>query len=110
MSLVVCDFLVWFRALCNDNGGKCKAGNENPAAAAAWSDCKSAAECSWAFRRNSATELERGSDVLFELVGDNDDADDVGGFMGQHEHRPGKAEIKIKIKLLIWTMDAIKNK
>lgn len=34
-----------FRALLKFSGGK-KAGNENPAAAAACSDCKRAAECS----------------------------------------------------------------
>lgn len=80
----------WFSALCNDNGGKCKAGNENPAAAAACNDCSNAAECSWALRLSSATELDRGSDD--ELVGDNDEADVVvGAFIGQHEHRPGNA-------------------
>lgn len=76
---------LWFNAECNDNGGKCNPGKANPAAAAAWSDCKSAAECSWAFRLNSATELERGSD-------DDVDDDDVvvfGGLIGQHEHNPG---------------------
>lgn len=91
MSLAVCDFR-WLRALCKESGGKCSAGNENPAAAAACSDCNRAAECSCAFRRNSATELDLGSDVLLELVGDRDDADDVGGFIGQHEHNPGNAE------------------
>lgn len=37
------------RVLLKFDGGK-KAGNENPAAAAACSDCKNAAECSWAFQ------------------------------------------------------------
>lgn len=53
-------------------------------------------------RRNSATELERGSDEL--PVGDNDETDEavvfvvvaavlplLGAFIGQHEHKPGKA-------------------
>lgn len=49
-------------ALWSASGGKLKAGNEKPAAAAAWSDCNNAAECSCALRRNSATEVVRGSD------------------------------------------------
>lgn len=81
--------------MCKDSGGKCNAGNENPAAAAACRDCNRAAECSCALRRNSATELDRGSDVLVGDSDEPDDADVVGGFMGQHEHRPGKA-VKIK--------------
>lgn len=79
----------------SDSGEKCKAGNEKPAAAAACNDCNSAAECSWALRRSSATELDRGSAVAD--VGDSDDdADDdvVGGFIGQHEHKPGKANVR----------------
>lgn len=93
----------WFVALCSDNGEKCSAGKENPAAAAACNDCSNAAECSWALRRSSATELERGS-VLAD-VGDNDDEaeDVVGGFIGQQEHRPGKAKYNKKIiKLIIY--------
>lgn len=84
--------LRWFDALWSDNGEKCNAGNEKPAAAAACNDCSSAAECSWALRRSSATELERGSVVAD--VGDSDeDADDVvGGLIGQQEHKPGKAK------------------
>ena len=88
-----------FRALCNESGGKCKAGNEKPAAAAACNDWSSAAECSWALRRSSATELDRGSDA--EPVGDKDDCewadelDVVGFFIGQHEQRPGNAVLKI---------------
>lgn len=90
------------RALLKFNGGK-NAGNENPAAAAACSDCKSAAECSWAFRRNSATDVVRGSFVdddvtpaALVIIGErfvhNDEIDDVVDdvIVGQHEHRPGK--------------------
>lgn len=99
-----------------------KAGNENPAAAAACSDCNNAAECSWALRRSSATEVVRGSvvdddddgdadavtnggDKFVEMpdeelvrFADNDeidaaaDADDV--IVGQQEHKPGKANGK----------------
>lgn len=90
-------------AECSERGGKCSPGNASPAAAAACNDCKSAAECSCALRLNSATELERGSDVKLLIVDvadvdDDDDDDDVavddtggkvGGFMGQHEHNPG---------------------
>lgn len=88
--------LRWFSAECNDNGGKCSEGNENPAAAAACKDCSRAAECSCALRRNSATELDRGSEEfpLLPPVGDKEDADEVGTLMGQHEHRPGNARIK----------------
>lgn len=98
------------------------AGNENPAAAAACSECNNAAECSWALRRNSATDVVRGSvvddddDGDPEAVADGGDkfdempdeelvrfvdneeidataeADDV--IVGQHEHRPGKANGK----------------
>lgn len=82
--------LRWFVALWSDNGEKCKAGNEKPAAAAACNDWSNAAECSWALRRSSATELERGS-VLADVGESDEDADDVvGGFRGQQEHKPGK--------------------
>lgn len=90
------------RAPLKFNGGNENAGNENPAAAAACSDCKSAAECSWAFRRNSATDVVRGSfadDVVtpaaLVIIGErfvhNDEIDDVVDdvIVGQHEHRPG---------------------
>lgn len=90
-----------FRALLKFSGGK-KAGNENPAAAAACNDCKSAAECSWALRRNSATDVVRGSfadDVVMPaalvIIGErfvhNDAIDDVVDdvIVGQHEHNPG---------------------
>jgi len=85
--------------LCSDNGEKCNAGNENPAAAAACNDCKSAAECSCALRRSSATELDRGSVVAD--VGDSDeDAEEVGGLIGQQEHKPGKAKHNKNQKLI----------
>lgn len=84
--------LRWLVALWSDSGEKCNAGNEKPAAAAACNDCSSAAECSWALRRSSATELERGS-VVADVGDSDDDADDVvGGLIGQHEHKPGKAK------------------
>lgn len=89
------------RVLVKFNGGK-NAGNENPAAAAACSDCKSAAECSWAFRRNSATDVVRGSfadevvmPAALVIIGErfvhNDEIDDVVDdvIVGQHEQRPG---------------------
>lgn len=105
-----------------------KAGNEKPAAAATWSDCNKAAECSWALRRSSATDVVRGSlpvDVVEPVNVDGGDeledgtadvpllvadrlwtseeivaaADDV--IVGQHEHNPGKAEKKITIKNFI---------
>lgn len=89
------------RALLKFIGGK-KAGNENPAAAAACSDCRSAAECSWALRRSSATDVVRGSfadDVVtpaaLVIIGErfvhNDEIDDVVDdvIVGQHEHKPG---------------------
>ncbi len=88
----------WFVALWSDSGEKCSAGNENPAAAAACNDCSSAAECSWAFRRSSATELDRGS-VLAD-VGDSDAEEVVGGLIGQQEHRPGKAKRNKNQKLI----------
>lgn len=93
--------LRWFVALWSDNGEKCNAGNENPAAAAACKLCSNAAECSWALRRSSATEDERGSVVAD--VGDSDeDADDVvGGLIGQQEHRPGKAKHNKNQELII---------
>lgn len=90
-----------FRVLLKFNGGK-NAGNEKPAAAAACNDCKSAAECSWALRRSSATDVVRGSfdvdadetltfvnaDERFVL---NDEIDGVVDdvIVGQHEHKPG---------------------
>lgn len=97
--------LRWFVALWSDNGEKCNAGNEKPAAAAACNDCSSAAECSCALRRSSATELERGS-VVADVGDSDDDADDVvGGLMGQHEHKPGNAKCNKNQKL-----DNLENK
>lgn len=115
-------FRLLANALCRLSGGKLKAGNENPAAAAACNECNNAAECSWALRRNSATDVVRGSFVdddddgepeavinggdKFEEMPDDEvvrfadneeidataDADDV--IVGQQEHKPGKAEAK----------------
>lgn len=94
-------FNICFRAVLKLSGGR-NAGNENPAAAAACSDWRSAAECSWALRRNSATDVVRGSfavdadtlvtaDERFALNDEIDDAvDDV--IVGQHEHKPGNPE------------------
>lgn len=111
-SLII-DFLELVSALCNVSGGKLNAGNEKPAAAAACNDCNSAAECSWALRRNSATDVVRGSltddaDEMvpvfaivvarFPLI---DAVDDV--IVGQHEHRPGnpgESEIKFDFKFI----------
>lgn len=92
-------FNIDFRELLKLSGGK-NAGNENPAAAAACNDCKRAAECSWALRRNSATDVVRGSfaDDVVTLAGErfalNDDIDDVVDdvIVGQHEHKPGNPE------------------
>lgn len=91
-------FSIDLRALLKFNGGK-KAGNENPAAAAACSDCSKAAECSCALRRSSATDVVRGSladDVDTFVSADerlalNDEIDDVVDdvIVGQHEHKPG---------------------
>lgn len=92
------------------------AGNENPAAAAACNDCNNAAECSCAFRRNSATDVVRGSDADDDKVdrGDEPEAvvnasviladaldivndeiaeavDVVDANVGQHVHKPGNA-------------------
>lgn len=91
-------FNIDFRVLLKFNGGK-NAGNEKPAAAAACNDCNRAAECSCALRRNSATDVVRGSladdvetfvnaDERFAL---NDEIDDVVDdvIVGQHEHKPG---------------------
>lgn len=99
------------RAVLKFNGGK-NAGNENPAAAAACSDCKSAAECSWALRRNSATDVVRGSfaddvgtqtfanaDERFALNDEIDDVDD-DVIVGQHEHKPGNPKYNHNILLL----------
>lgn len=89
------------RALCKLSGGKLNAGNEKPAAAAACNDCNNAAECSCALRRNSATDVVRGScddtvDTLFafviavERLALNDEIDDAADdVIGQHEHKPG---------------------
>lgn len=91
--------LRWFVALWSDNGEKCNAGNEKPAAAAACNDCSNAAECSWALRRSSATELDRGS--VADVGDSDDDADDVvGGLIGQHEHKPGNAKCNKNQKLI----------
>lgn len=113
-------------ALCRLSGGKLNAGNEKPAAAAACSDCNKAAECSWALRRNSATDVVRGSDddgdpdvvanggdrfdvmpvdevVRFEANDEIDaaaDADDV--IVGQQEQRPGKASEKERERERRW--------
>lgn len=113
------------KALCSDNGGKLKAGNENPAAAATCNDCNNAAECSCALRRSSATDVVRGSlpDVVVpdnDVTGDelDDTADDVPPVLaderldandemvaaaaaddvivGQHEHKPGNAILGTK--------------
>lgn len=108
--------LRWFVALWSDNGEKCNAGNEKPAAAAACNDCSNAAECSWALRRNSATELDRGS-VLADVGDSDDDADDVvGALIGQQEHKPGKAKhnknqklIKEKKKIFFVTKQKVGN-
>lgn len=102
------------RAVCSDSGGRWNPGNAKPAAAAACSECRRAAECSWAFRRSSATEDERGSDdprdeLLVEVVpvlqiewarevhvGEDVAVEEplvMGDFAGQHEHRPGKAAV-----------------
>lgn len=91
----------WFVALWSDKGEKCNAGKEKPAAAAACNDWSNAAECSWALRRSSATELERGS-VVAEVGDKDEDAEvDVGGFIGQQEHNPGKAKHNKNQKLII---------
>lgn len=50
-------------AVWNEIGGKWNPGNARPAAAAAWSDCNNAAECSCAFRLSSATDVDRGSAI-----------------------------------------------
>lgn len=102
---VIIDFLELVSALCNVSGGKLNAGNENPAAAAACKDCISAAECSWALRRNSATDVVRGSFdddvdtllafvIVVERLAVNDGIDDVADdvIVGQHEHNPGNPE------------------
>lgn len=105
MLVVKPGFRIDFRVLPKFSGGK-NAGNENPAAAAAWSDCKSAAECSCALRRSSATDVVRGSfaddDVVtpaeLVIIGErfehNDEIDDVVDdvIVGQHEHKPGNPE------------------
>lgn len=94
------------RGLLKFNGGK-NAGNENPAAAAACNDCRRAAECSWALRRNSATDVVRGSLVdddavetltfvnADERVALREEIDDavVDVIVGQHEHKPGNPVI-----------------
>lgn len=115
-------FRLLANAVCRLNGGKLNAGNEKPAAAAACNDWNNAAECSWALRRNSATDVVRGSVVDDDDDGDPDDvanggdkfvempddelvrfvdneeidataeADEV--IVGQQEHRPGKANKK----------------
>lgn len=98
-SLII-DLRELVSALCNVSGGKLNAGNENPAAAAACNDCKSAAECSWALRRNSATDVVRGSlidavetafVIAVERLAVNDEIDAVADdvMVGQHEHKPG---------------------
>lgn len=50
-------------------------------------DCSSAAECSWALRRSSATLEERWSLPGVGVCG----CSSPMGFMGQHEHSPGNA-------------------
>lgn len=109
-------FLPLFRALWRAKGGRLKAGNENPAAAAACKDCNNAAECSWAFLRSSATDVVLGSELDVDKlgkVGDPEDvvresvilaaaldivndeiaeaAEEVDVIEGQHVHRPGNA-------------------
>jgi hypothetical protein len=83
-------------AECNDNGGKCKPGKCRPAAAAACSECNNAAECSCALRRNSATELDRGSHSEDDDVVEVDEHDVVvdEDLAGQHEQSPEKAAKK----------------
>lgn len=101
-GLEIAGFIIDFRAVLKLSGGK-NGGNENPAAAAACNDCNSAAECSWALRRSSATDVVRGSldDVdtpALVIAGErfalNDAIDDVVADVieGQHEHRPGNPE------------------
>lgn len=98
----IIDFRELVSALCKVSGGKLNAGNEKPAAAAACNDCNKAAECSCALRRNSATDVVRGSladavDTLLAFVivvarlAVNDEIDDVADdvIVGQHEHKPG---------------------
>lgn len=121
-------FRLLANALCRLSGGKLNAGNENPAAAAACSECNNAAECSWALRRNSATDVVRGSvdddedgepdavanggDKFAEMLEeelvrfvDNDEIDATAEavvMVGQQEHKPGKAnEKKIGEKLVV---------
>lgn len=115
-------FRLLANALCRLSGGKLNAGNENPAAAAACSECNNAAECSWALRRNSATDVVRGSvdddddgepeavanggDKFVEMLDeelvrfvDNDEIDATAEavvMVGQQEHKPGKANEKKK--------------
>lgn len=59
--------LLIFNDCWKDRGGKCSPENDKPAAAAACSECKSAAECSCAFRLSSATDVVRGSVELIEF-------------------------------------------
>lgn len=63
--------------------------------------CKSAAECSWAFRRSSATLDERWS-LLGEICDDSldgsrDEPRPDSGLIGQQEHSPGKPETVDKL-------------
>ena len=101
------------KAWCNESGGKCSPGNDKPETATAWRLWSSAAECSCALRRNSATDEVRGSDEeefevqrdtglkLFDwavidsleivehvVAVDDDDVCDL--VIGQHEHKLGK--------------------
>lgn len=82
--------------VCNDSGGKLKAGNDKPAAAAALIDCNNADECSSARRRNSATDVDRISDVDVGITTDTErfienvdvlgNPAAIGFIIGQHVH------------------------
>lgn len=100
----------------NDSGGRWRPGNAKPAAAAACKDCNKAAECSWALRRNSATEDERGSQLPWaecggdsgELVADEQETltepppPAWGGFKVQHEQSPGNGETPTRTTKRKW--------
>lgn len=65
---VVCSdlALLKFSDCWNESGGKWSPENDSPAAAAAWR-CSKAAECSWALRLSSATEVDLRSAELIEF-------------------------------------------
>lgn len=102
-----------FNALCKLSGGKLNAGNWKPAAAAACNECNKAAECSWALRRSSATDVVRGSfdpdgDTLLvvfnaERLALSDEIDEAAvDVIGQHEHNPAKPTADWKIWFVIF--------